>query len=136
MVDKTGETIALWQQMFGEMQKGFSAFTKQASAGQGAHSSTDQAAEASSERQKHLADLMENYLIGMNLPSRTQFNAMAERLLAVEAQLSEIKALLQQTQKSAKPQEARPPRPRVRPSAPPEPKQASVDVSSNRKPDS
>jgi hypothetical protein len=39
---------------------------------------------------------MEKYLTGMNLPSRTQFIAMGERLQAIENQLAEIKAILPQ----------------------------------------
>jgi len=121
MVDKTGDAIALWQQMVGEMQKGFGAFTKQALARQGPVDSADQARGAPPGPQERLAELMENYLIGMNLPSRTQLNGLTERLQAVEDQLTEIKALLNQMHKSSKPQETRPPRPRAR-SAPPDPK--------------
>jgi hypothetical protein len=121
MVDKTGDAIVLWQQMVGEMQKGFSAFTKQALTGQGPLGSADQAPGAPLGAQKQLAEFMEDYFIGMNLPSRTQFNDMAGRLQAVETQLSEIKALLQQMHKSPAPPESRPPRPRGRP-APPDPK--------------
>jgi hypothetical protein len=46
--------------------------------------------------QKQIGDLMEKYLVGMNLPSRAQMVAMAERLQSIEGQLNEIKALLHQ----------------------------------------
>jgi hypothetical protein len=46
--------------------------------------------------QKQLGDLMEKYLVGMNLPSRAQMVSMAERLQSIEGQLNEIKALLHQ----------------------------------------
>jgi hypothetical protein len=138
MVTKTGDPIALWQQMVGEMQKGFGAFAKQALAAQRPRNSADQAAAAPAGSQKQLADLMESYFIGMNLPSRTQLTAMTERLTAIEAQLSEIKALLQQTSKPSQPEEPRPsqpPRPRVRrPAAPSEPKQTSAGTRSDREP--
>jgi hypothetical protein len=44
--------------------------------------------------QKQLGDLMEKYLVGMNLPSRAQMVGMAERLQSIEGQLNEIKAML------------------------------------------
>jgi flagellar biosynthesis chaperone FliJ len=46
--------------------------------------------------QKQLGELMEKYLLAMNLPSRAQMVGMAERLQNIEGQLSEIKALLHQ----------------------------------------
>jgi hypothetical protein len=46
--------------------------------------------------QKQLGDLMEKYLVSMNLPSRAQMVSMAERLQSIEGQLNEIKALLHQ----------------------------------------
>jgi hypothetical protein len=141
MVTKTGDPIALWQQMMGEMQKGFDAFAKQALAAQRPRNSADQAAAAPSGSQKQLANLMESYFIGMNLPSRTQLTAMGERLQAIEAQLNEIKALLQQPNKPSQPEEPRrpetpqPPRQRVRrPAAPPERKPASAGARSDREP--
>jgi hypothetical protein len=48
--------------------------------------------------QKQFGDLMEKYLVGMNLPSRAQLVTMAERLQAIEAQLSEIRTLLYRMQ--------------------------------------
>jgi hypothetical protein len=46
--------------------------------------------------QKQFGDLMEKYLVSMNLPSRAQMVSMAERLQSIEGQLNEIKALLHQ----------------------------------------
>ena len=46
--------------------------------------------------QKQLGELMEKYLVSMNLPSRAQMVSMAERLQSIEGQLNEIKALLHQ----------------------------------------
>src|SRR5258707_14399204 len=51
--------------------------------------------------QKQLGDLMEKYLVGMNLPSRAQMVSMAERLQSIEGQLNEIKALLYQAQQGS-----------------------------------
>ena len=44
--------------------------------------------------QKQLGELMEKYLVSMNLPSRAQMVSMGERLQSIEGQLNEIKALL------------------------------------------
>lgn len=109
MVEKANDAIALWQQMIGGMQKGFSAFTEQAIA------ASDARKAAEPEAQKQLADLMENYCVSMNLPSRAQLDAVAERLQAIETQLAEIKALLGQNQAAAKP--ASRPRKRRRPNS-------------------
>lgn len=109
MVDKANDAIALWQQMIGDMQKGFSAFTDQAIAASGARKT------AEPDAQKQLAELMETYCVSMNLPSRAQLDAVAGRLLAIEAQLAEIKVLLHQNQATAKP--ASRPRKRRRPNS-------------------
>jgi hypothetical protein len=46
--------------------------------------------------QKQFGELMEKYLLSMNLPSRAQMIGMAERLQSIEGQLNEIKAMLHQ----------------------------------------
>jgi len=46
--------------------------------------------------QKQLSELMEKYLVSMNLPSREQVTALAERLQSIEAQIGEMKAILSQ----------------------------------------
>jgi hypothetical protein len=71
--------------------------------------------------QKQLGDLMEKYLLAMNLPSRAQLVGMAERLQSIEGQLNEIKALLHQVHhNSAAPADGygtpRPPRTKQPPS--------------------
>jgi hypothetical protein len=94
MVNKSGDPIAFWQQMVGEMQRGFSAFTRlRPSASSPLQSSNDPATPAGN-GQKPMADLMENYFAGMNMPSRAQLNALNERLVSIEAQLGETRALL------------------------------------------
>jgi hypothetical protein len=78
MADKSNDPVAIWQNMIGEMEKGFNSFANQAMAS------------------PQLGDLMEKYLVSMNLPSRAQMVGMAERLQSIEGQLNEIKALLHQ----------------------------------------
>jgi hypothetical protein len=72
--------------------------------------------------QKQLADLMEKYLVSLNLPSREQMVSMAERLASIEGQLNEIKTLLQQVHGQAgtsnAPAAPRPPRTKRPPSPP------------------
>jgi hypothetical protein len=105
MVDKADDAIALWQQMIGEMQKGFRAFGDQLSPG-----SSDQSPAGPDSPQKRVADLMESYFAGMNLPSRAQLNALSDRLQAIEGELTEIKALLHEAQNPKPAQDApRPP---------------------------
>ena len=67
--------------------------------------------------QRQLGELMEKYLLAMNLPSRAQMVGMAERLQAIEGQLNEIKALLHQVHHNSLSQDGglgapRPPRTR------------------------
>jgi hypothetical protein len=73
--------------------------------------------------QKQLGDLMEKYLVGMNLPSRAQMVSMAERLQSIEGQLNEIKAMLHEARSNpgaaegGRPGAPKPPRTRRPPSA-------------------
>jgi hypothetical protein len=55
---------------------------------------------------KQLGELMEEYLLAMNLPSRAQMVGMTERIKAIEGQLQlhEIKALLHQAHDRARAQ--------------------------------
>jgi hypothetical protein len=113
MVDKSGDPIALWQQMVSEMQKGFNAFAKQTLAPPGERKQNDSALGSPAGAQRQLTDFMESYLVGMNLPSRAQLNSMIERLRAIEHELSEIKALMHRMADSPKAEE--PPRQPARP---------------------
>ena len=96
MADKSNDPIALWQHMIGEMEKGFNAFANQAMASPEFSKVVNQVGGVTAGAQKQLGDLMEKYLLSMNLPSRAQMVSMAERLASIEGQLNEIKALLHQ----------------------------------------
>jgi SMC interacting uncharacterized protein involved in chromosome segregation len=96
MADKTNDPVALWQNMIGEMEKGFNAFANQAMASPQFSKVVNQVGGATAGAQKQLSELMEKYLVSMNLPSRAQMVNMAERLQSIEGQLNEIKALLHQ----------------------------------------
>jgi hypothetical protein len=97
----SNDPFALWQKMIGEMEKGFNAFANQAMVSPQFSKAVNQAGGASAGAQKQFGNMMEKYLLAMNLPSRAQMVGMAERLQAIETQLSEIKALLQQMNAAA-----------------------------------
>ena len=96
MADKNSDPAEIWKTMVGEMEKGFNAFANQAMASPEFSKVVNQVGGVSAGAQKQLGDLMEKYLVTMNLPSRAQMVSMAERLQSIEGQLNEIKALLHQ----------------------------------------
>ena len=96
MADKSNDPVALWQNMIGEMEKGFNAFANRAMASPEFSKAVNQVGGVTAGAQKQLGDLMEKYLLSMNLPSRAQMVSMAERLQSIEGQLNEIKAMLNQ----------------------------------------
>jgi SMC interacting uncharacterized protein involved in chromosome segregation len=127
MADKSSDPVALWQQMIGEMEKGFNAFATQTMTSPEFSKAMNQAGGATAGAQKQLGDMMEKYLVSMNLPSRAQMIGMAERLQSIEAQLNEIKAMLREMNASNAPQGgiAGAPRP-PRTKRPPEPPSGGV----------
>ena len=96
MADKSNDPVAIWQNMISEMEKGFNSFANQAMASPEFSRAVNQVGGVTAGAQKQLGDLMEKYLVSMNLPSRAQMIGMAERLQSIEGQLNEIKALLRQ----------------------------------------
>ena len=96
MADKGNDPVALWQQMIAEMEKGFNAFANQTMTSPEFSKVMNQAGGVTAGAQKQLGELMEKYLVSMNLPSRAQMVGMAERLQSIEAQLNEIKVMLRQ----------------------------------------
>jgi len=101
MADKSNDPVALWQNMIGEMEKGFNAFANQAMASPEFSKVVNQVGGVTAGAQKQLSELMEKYLLSMNLPSRAQMVSMAERLASIEGQLNEIRALLHQVHGNA-----------------------------------
>jgi hypothetical protein len=96
MADKSNDPIAIWHTMIGEMEKGFNAFANQAMSSPEFSKVVNQVGGASAGAQKQLGELMEKYLVSMNLPSRAQLTGFGERLIQIEGQLNEITALLRQ----------------------------------------
>ena len=96
MADKGNDPAVIWQTMLGEMEKGFNSFANQAMTSPEFSKVMNQVGGVSAGAQKQLGELMEKYLLAMNLPSRAQMVGMAERLQSIEGQLNEIKAMLHQ----------------------------------------
>jgi SMC interacting uncharacterized protein involved in chromosome segregation len=123
MADKSNDPVALWQNMIGEIEKGFNAFANQAMASPQFSKMINQVGGTTAGAQRQLVELMEKYLVTMNLPSRAQMVSMAERLQSIETQLSEVKALLQQVRGNTtalnrgSPASLRPPRTKRPPTA-------------------
>jgi hypothetical protein len=93
---KDNDPAEMWRTMLGEMEKGFNSFATQTMTSPEFSKVMNQAGGIAAGAQKQFGDMMEKYLVSMNLPSRAQMTNMAERLQAIEGQLSEIKALLYQ----------------------------------------
>jgi SMC interacting uncharacterized protein involved in chromosome segregation len=123
MADKSNDPVAIWQNMLGEMEKGFNSFANKAMESPEFSKVVNQVGGVTAGAQKQLGELMEKYLVSMNLPSRVQMVSMAERLQSIEGQLNEIKALLHQVHSNSAapaggyPAAPRPPRTRRPPSA-------------------
>jgi hypothetical protein len=96
MAEKSNDPVAMWQNMIGEMEKGFNSFASRAMETPEFSKAVNQVGGVTAGAQKQLSEMMEKYLVSMNLPSRAQMVGMAERLQSIEGQLNEIKALLQQ----------------------------------------
>ncbi|MBR0859352.1 hypothetical protein [Bradyrhizobium liaoningense] len=96
MTDKTHDPVAMWQKMMGEMEKGFNAFANQAMTSPEFSQAMNRAGGVAAGAQKQLGEVMEKYLVAMNLPSREQITGLAERLQSIEAQVAEIKSMLSQ----------------------------------------
>jgi SMC interacting uncharacterized protein involved in chromosome segregation len=126
MADKSSDPVAIWQNMLGEMEKGFNAFANKAMESPQFSKVVNQVGGVSAGAQKQLGEMMEKYLVNMNLPSRAQMVGMAERLQSIEGQLNEIKALLHQMKPGvadgSPPAAPRPPRTKRPPPAGGEPK--------------
>jgi len=96
MADKSNDPVAMWQNMIGEMEKGFNSFANQAMSSPEFSKVMNQVGGVTAGAQKQLGEMMEKYLVSMNLPSRAQMVGMAERLQSIEGQLNEIKAMINQ----------------------------------------
>ena len=122
MSDKSTDPAALWQTMLGEMEKGFNTFASQAMASPEFSKVMNQAGSVGAGAQKQFGDMMEKYLLSLNMPSRAQMVDIGGRLQSIETQLSEIRALLLQSGAAADDIQAAPaPRPpRTKRPPPPE----------------
>jgi SMC interacting uncharacterized protein involved in chromosome segregation len=101
MADKSNDPVAMWQNMIGEMEKGFNSLANQTMSSPEFSKVMNQVGGVAAGAQKQLGEMMEKYLVSMNLPSRAQMVGMAERLQSIEGQLNEIKAMLTQMSKTS-----------------------------------
>src|SRR3954470_2414473 len=76
MADKSNDPVAMWQNMMGEMEKGFNSFANQAMTSPEFSKVMNQVGSVGAGAQKQLGELMEKYLVSMNLPSRAQMVRM------------------------------------------------------------
>ena len=119
MTNEITDPVALWQKMIGEMEKGFNSFATKAMETPEFSQAMNRAGGVAAGAQKQLGELMEKYLLSMNLPSREQMTGIAERLQSIEGQLGEIRSMLAQMQGGSGAQgnaAPRPPRTRRPPS--------------------
>jgi hypothetical protein len=100
MADDNNEWAQSWRKMLGEMEKGFNSFANQAMTSPEFSQAMNRAGGMTAGMQKQLVDLMEKYLLTMNLPSRGQIVGIAEQLQAIEGHLTHIEALLRQGERS------------------------------------
>lgn len=101
MTKEINDPVAMWQKMVGEMEKGFNTFANQAMSSPEFSQAMNRAGGVAAGAQKQLGELMEKYLVSMNLPSREQVTGLAERLQAIEGQIGEIKSMLSQVAASS-----------------------------------
>jgi len=111
MTKEITDPVALWQKMIGEMEKGFNSFATRAMETPEFSQAMNRAGGAAAGAQKQFGDLMEKYLVSMNLPSREQITGIAERLQSIEGQLGEIRSMLARMPGGPGPQESATPRP-------------------------
>src|SRR5258708_18624803 len=89
MADKSNDPVAMWQNMIGEMEKGFNSFANQAMASPEFSKVVNQVGGATAGAQKQLRDLIEKYLVSLNLSSRAPMGSMAQRPQSISRQFNE-----------------------------------------------
>ncbi|WP_178133657.1 poly(R)-hydroxyalkanoic acid synthase subunit PhaE [Vineibacter terrae] len=93
---KETDPFGTWRQLLSSWESNTNDLAKRMMESEDFRRTMNQATGASVNAQAALTQAMERQLNAMNLPSRSQLANMGERLQAIEAQLSEIKALLYQ----------------------------------------
>lgn len=93
-MSQKGDVTEIWRTVLTDMERHFNNAANQAMGSQEFSRAMNQVGSASFGMQKAFGDLIERYLTGMNLPSRTQLENVGERLRAIEDQLRDIKALI------------------------------------------
>ena len=94
MADKDHDPAAAWQAMLGEMSKGFTTIANQAMSQPEIAKAVGQVSGATAEAQKQFGAMVEQYLAGLNLPTRAQMDDVEARLAAIEARLDQLTAAI------------------------------------------
>lgn len=94
MPNQSNDPAEIWRTFLAEAEKNYNNMANQAMGSPEFSRLMNQAGGATFGAQKMLGEMMERYLVGMNLPSRAQLADMGERLQAIEAQLVELKAMV------------------------------------------
>src|SRR2546423_12224171 len=96
MADKSNDPVAIWQNMIGEMEKGFNSFANQAMASPEFSKAMNQVGGVPAGAQKQLGELIEKDLLAMQLPGRAHMGGKARQLELVRRQLNQVKAMRHQ----------------------------------------
>src|SRR5258705_13956770 len=82
MADKSNDPVAIWQNMIGEMEKGFNSFANRAMESPEFSKAMNQVGGVTAGAQKQLGGVMGKNLVSINLPRPAQKGSMAEPLQA------------------------------------------------------
>jgi phage tail tape-measure protein len=91
---KTADPVQMWHSFLSDMEKQFNSMSNQAMESAEFSRLMNQMTGASAGAKKAFGDSMAKYLAAMNLPSRSEFTELGERLLTIETRLNEIMSLL------------------------------------------
>ena len=94
MTGKGNDPLQVWHGLLEEMEKNFNQFAGAAVGSEQFSQTINRFGSASIAAQKSLGEVIERYLMMMNLPSRADLIGLAERMQAMEARLNEIAAIL------------------------------------------
>src|SRR5260370_24837615 len=94
MADKSNDPVAMWQNMIGEMEKGFNSFANKAMESPEFSKVVNQVGGVTAGGPKQLGALMEKHLVSMNPPNRAQMVSLAARRPTLDRPVNENHAPL------------------------------------------
>lgn len=90
MAEPFKDPAAIWRDMVAQWEKGFNEFANKAMGTEEFSRSMNQATKMTLQAQQSMGDLMAKYLTALNLPTRADIMAIAERVQAIEESLVRI----------------------------------------------